>query len=535
MKIKLLLLAIALPVLVVAQKPKKKSKFGALMKAAQETGAKQDAATKKTEASGATSSLQSSDNYGKKFPGWYISSSGDKRDGLIVFDAIGDMTNNDNPLKFTLDTDENFESIKKSDLKAFFVNSRLYTAVDIEGKRDWVINISQGAIAEVAVVRYIEPTDRAVYDTVPDPGSTLGYKIVGTLVDVEGRWDEVQKVQKFGKVSPAPFGRKDMVALVAEYEDLATKIENKEKGYKSTITSVGYNATMFGYYNKWYDENNPGAITYYPTVATFVAPKTTNSYQTEVLNAAEEAHRAPRIDVFAGRPATASAAVASAKPEVAVKKQSFKDRLARIKADGNKVGVLVTSQNLVINPGTGTSEGITKAQVMGTYGPLEGIDKIAKTTADELNAGFGTDVFEAVDYSQIPVKEGKYGKIDDWWSTKYKVIFIYELEPSYSAIYKVVNSETLEREYQAKMHVHGDIIVMSAEEIKPEKLKYVTSSPKTWGYYNTDKFIGPAETDFHTIQQLKAAINPPSDEVVVDAIIESQKEGLAKFVKKKSK
>lgn len=61
---------------------------------------------------------QSDGNYGKKFPGWYMSTAAKKQMDLLY--AVGDMDNNKIPLKFTLDTDENFESIKKSGLQAFF-------------------------------------------------------------------------------------------------------------------------------------------------------------------------------------------------------------------------------------------------------------------------------------------------------------------------------------------------------------------------------------------------------------------------------
>ena len=495
------------------------------------------------------------DNYGKKYPGYYVTKAGDKKDCLILFETGDKMNKFESMLNTSLSHQGESEMIDKNTLSAFFVNGRLYAPAVVYDTLKWVHLQTQGAIRQVGVASYnkMSVNRKIEFWYNKETGANVGYW--DTLGVSMPYWAEVNFHQKLDEDAKnvIMFSRKKMVDWVKEDTDLASKIENKEKGYKDGLMVEDYKGTMFGYYNKWYDENNPGAITYYEARATFVAPDkplaavaastpveeapvkpAASNYEKEVVAAAEEAHRAPRIDVFAGRPTAASTAVASAKPEVAVKKQSFKDRLARIKADGNKVGVLVTCQNLVINPGS-VSEGTRHAQVLGSYGPLNGIDKIANTTVDELNAGFGTDVFEAVDYSQIPVKEGKYGKLDDWWSTKYKVIFMYELIPNYTAVYKTTNSETGESEYQAKMHVHGEMIVMSAEEVKPDKLKYVTSSPKTWGYFNSDKFIGPSETDFHTIQQLKAAINPPSDEAVVDEIIKSQKSGLDKFVKKKSK
>src|SRR5690606_23481691 len=63
-----------------------------------------------------------------------------------------------------------------------------------------------------------------------------------------------------------------------------------------------------------------------------------SDYEKEVVQAADEAHFAPKIGWFANRPTKVDPSIASVKPEEPVKKESFVDRLNRIKADGNKVG-----------------------------------------------------------------------------------------------------------------------------------------------------------------------------------------------------
>lgn len=533
MKIIITILSIAISFSVMAQNPKKKKSSGFMntLKKIDEMNKSAEASSKEYAAHAASlrqlrpgyetrsGTYYNFDLEDMPLPGYYILKNGQKVEAIIGYQRPQFLIGLSNALfickaangkkidALNPHLDSNFkEWVKYEDLKTFFVADQLY-ARNLDGYFTTIIN--EGAIHTYTGIK-LWNKETQKFKVYPIKRK-LGGASYGTALD---RITEVE-----------------LLSLMSDAPQIVDGFKNGE--YPLNEAEIKYNV--------WYEENNPGKVNYIFGKDYGVTSKPaqavsqgSSDYDKEVKEATESAHRAPRIDVFAGRPTTASAAVASAKPEVAVKKQSFKDRLARIKADGNKVGILVTCKNLVINPGS-ASEGITRAQVLGSYGPLEGIDKIAKTTANDLNAGFQTDVFEAIDYSQIPVKEGKYGKMDDWWSTKYKVIVMYELEPSYSAIYKVVNSETLEREYQAKMHVHGEMIVMSAEEIKPGKLKYVTSSPKTWGYYNSEKFIGPAETDFHTIQQLKAAINPPSDEEVVDAIIKSQKSGLDKFVRKKSK
>lgn len=453
-------------------------------------------------------------------PGYYIKKNGEKVDAIIGYQKPQFLIGMSNALfickqedgkkidALNAQSDPNFkEWVKYEDIKAFYVANQLH-AKNSEGH--FTVIISEGAIHTTASIRLWNK-------------ETQLFKIFPVTQKLNG--------QKAGTFLDRPT-EAELLSMMADAPEIVD-------GYKNGDYTL-YEAEIK--YNVWYEAKNPGKVTYIfgkdygvtKTATSSVSTQAATAYEKEVASAAESAHRAPRIDVFAGRPATAPSSVTSAKPEVAVKKESFKERLNRIKADGNKVGVLVTSKNLVINSGS-FSEGITKAEVMGSYGPLDGLEVLAKTTTDRLNKGFGVDVFETIDYSQIPVKEGKHGKLDDWWSTKYKMIVLYELSPSYVAYYKTINTETLERSYNAQMKVNSEMIVMGAEDIKPEKLKYVTPSPKSWGYYRSEMYTASSETDYHTIQELKAAINPPSDDIVIENLIKSQKEYLDKFVKKKSK
>ncbi|MCF6360693.1 MAG: hypothetical protein L3J29_08015 [Cyclobacteriaceae bacterium] len=479
--------------------------------------------------------LQSKANHGKKIPGWYITLGGEKREGLLEFEPIEQMTDNNRPLKLTLTKDEDLEKIPKDELRVFYANSRLYTPITIEGKRIWAINVNQGAIRGLRFPKFTEASKMLVIDTISDSSEKLGYRIEARAEDVGAFWSYAYSTYKLDEPVSVG-GRENLANAVSDYEDLSNKIRNKEKGYKKNVlNTLFYYDLMFEYYNKWYDEQNPGAITYYPMEATYkvpVAQHVQSAAEVAMFAAYDTAYYAPKQIKFEGRPTTAVASIASEKPEVRVKKESFIDRLNRIKADGNKVGVLVRCKNLVVNP-KDFGEGIKKVRVAGTYGPLEGIDVLAETTAKQLNSGFGVDVFEPIDYSLIPVKEGKYNKMDDWWSTKYKIIVFYDLTPWYNAFY-VTNEESGKREFKALMVVDSEVIIMAAEQDKPEKLKYVTASPKSWGTYSKTS-VGANTNELYIIQHLKAIINPPSDQEIVQKLIKSQKDKVDKLIKKKSK
>ena len=485
-------------------------------------------------------------SYNKYFPGYYIANDGSQTDCLILFEPADKMNEQSSNLSTAMSVDGEVKLVDKRNLTAFFVNDRLYQPISLDGATKWCYIRTQGAIRLVNIPSYhdtrVEKGIGAYYDE--EKQTNIAY--TDTIKLFLPYWSEAQAIQKLDQEAEVVvfLNRKNILPFVEDYPELATKIDNKEKGYKATLLNAPgsldpFGEKMFNIYNEWYDKNNPGAIKYLPTKATYRAPQPAvaagNLPMAEVALVEEisKANLAPRIDPFEGRSTTVDPSVASANPEVAVKKESFTDRIKRIKDAGNKVGILVRSANLLINPKP-LSEGLNPAQVKGSYGPLTGLDALAQATAARLNESFSTDVFEVVDYQKIPYKEGKYGKYDDWWSTKYKIVILYDLEPFYNAFYRK-NTSTDELEYVAYERVISELILMAAEESKPDKLKYVTGSPRSMGSYKSEEFIGSKETDYNIIQDLKASIKPPADVEIIKVLIEEQKEPLDKLIKKLSK
>ncbi len=450
--------------------------------------------------------------------GYYINNNGVKVDAVIAYLKPQFLMGLSNSLfickqvtgkkvdYLNTQLESNFkEWVKYEDIKAFFVADQLYVKTS-DGT--FTTLISEGAIHTT--------TSAKLYNK-----ETQLFKVYPVTQKLNGR--------KYGtyldKITEA-----ELLGLMADAPEIVQGFENGE--YTLNEAEIRYNI--------WYEENNPGEINYIfgkdyevtKITSTAVASPEAIAYEKEIIDIYDQAHTVPKQDLFAGRPLDPNVTIVSSKPEVRVKKETFINRLNRIKTDGNKVGVLVRCKNTYVNPDN-VAEGITKVKVVGSYGPLEGSDKVAENIVEELSKGFGVNVFETVDYSLIPVKDGMNGKMDDWWSTKYKVIIIYDIIPSYTAV-KYSNSSG-EREFKAQMKVNTEVIVMSAEDKQQKRLKYVTSSPSKWGYFKTVPFKGSGATDFDIIQDLKEVINPPSDVVVIEALIKSQKESLDKFIKKRSK
>jgi hypothetical protein len=486
-------------------------------------------------------------SYNKYFPGYYIANDGTQTNCLVLFESPDKLNEQSSNLSTALSLDGEVKLVDKRNLKAFFVNNRLYQPITVNGETKWCYIRTQGAIRLVNIPTYHDTRIERGIGAYYDEEKQVNVAYTDTIKLFLPYWSEAQAIQKLDQEAEVKvfLNRKNILPYVEDYPELATKIDNKEKGYKASLVNVPgtqdpFGEKMFNIYNEWYDKNNPGVITYFPTKATYLAPQSsagqTNSLPVADAALVEEiskANLAPRIDPFEGRSTSVDPSVASALPEVPVKKESFTERINRLNAAGNKVGILVKSSNLLINPKP-LSDGLNPAQVKGSYGPLTGLDALAQTTADRLNEAFGTDVFEVVDYQKIPFKEGKYGKYDDWWATKYKIVILYDLEPFYNAFYRK-NTLTGEFEYVAYERVLSELILMAAEESKPDKLKYVIGSPRSMGSYKSDEFIGSKDIDYNIIQDLKASINPPSDDEIIKVLIEEQKEPLDKLIKKLSK
>jgi len=85
------------------------------------------------------------------------------------------------------------------------------------------------------------------------------------------------------------------------------------------------------------------------------------------------------------------------------------------------------------------------------------------------------------------------------------------------------------------MKVKTEVYVMAAEDKQKARLKYITNVPQEWAYYASEPVIGPGNTNFDIIQDLKAVINPPEDSVVIDELIKTQQSKIDKFINKKLK
>jgi len=231
-------------------------------------------------------------------------------------------------------------------------------------------------------------------------------------------------------------------------------------------------------------------------------------------------------DKFKGRSTEVSTDVAQAKENTPVKKESFKDKLARISTDGNKVGVLLNTRSVWVKaykkPPTGSLlDTKVDSGVKGDLPPIEGLEEFGPWMVSQLNETFGTDVFELVEISKMPYKEikflGSMQKVDDWWSTKYKIVVNYNMNAYYEA-YTEVKATTDDRYFYGSFTVNSVLYILEYFIGKKGGTQKYIVSGKQMGSYQSEKYQGDKDTEVGTIEELSGLVERKSDAEIVDML-----------------
>ncbi len=243
-------------------------------------------------------------------------------------------------------------------------------------------------------------------------------------------------------------------------------------------------------------------------------------------------------EYFANRPDSPSASVASAAPNIPGKKEKFADKIMRIQADGNKIGLVFYSEKTFVNPNAMDETFKTFRKLEGSLPAYDDMKNLAESMVSELNKSFNTDIIELVDPSTIPYTNGKFMgmsmKMDDWWNSKYKIVFFYKLIPFYEAYderepgadeYQFKTAFKVLTKLEAKEYINGK---------KKNEQKFVLK-PITIESYSSDVITPDNKTVVTKIEDLEALVEQPESTVIKTALLDSRKAAYPKIIKKLSK
>jgi len=234
-------------------------------------------------------------------------------------------------------------------------------------------------------------------------------------------------------------------------------------------------------------------------------------------------------EYFANRSTTAGPDIESSKENIPVKKETFAGKLQRYKDNGFKVAVVLSSgpiKTKPINPNSPST--LTRQLVLKGNIPSMKNDftPLVENFVAKMNNTFETDLFEIVDMKKIPYKESKFGKIDNWEITKYKMVIVYNISPQYD--YSVSGTST--NEYTAKFIVHSSA---PGHEYVNTKKGVKTKFPirmGNMGFYTGKSLDSKSNLEVKTVQELHDLVNPITGADLVVELQKLQDEKIVKYI-----
>ena len=236
-------------------------------------------------------------------------------------------------------------------------------------------------------------------------------------------------------------------------------------------------------------------------------------------------------DPFEGRSTSVSSDIASPKENVPAKKESFSSKLDRYKSDGFKVAVVLYSGDIstkLPNPSGSTSASSQLSLEEGLPSIKEDLTPLVTGFTATMNETFGTDVFEVVDLSKIPYKESKWGNVDDWGATKYKMVVTYSANPEFD--YSLSGGK-----YTAQLNVILNVVATEFVDEKGKvKMKYPIRAGNL-GSYNSPQWKSENDPGFKTVSQLQSVVNAPMGADLLVELQKAQDEKMDEFIEKRKK
>jgi len=285
-------------------------------------------------------------------------------------------------------------------------------------------------------------------------------------------------------------------------------------------------------YNAWYEEQHQGNVKYYfvslPMWKPLPKKMKSKGEQMEESNAKVES-------LFEGRPTSPSADLASAKENIPVKKETFTAKMQRIKSDGNRIGVLLRVRPVRVPKPEGS---LANSNTFGESLPIEGeyMDESLKAAGgqivQELNQALNTNDVELIDLSQIPYRDvkalGVHTKMDDWWATKYKVVFACTLDPQLKAIHDTFMKDKIT--FKADLNFICSLIVTEFIGAPTSTKQDIITQIQNLGNFTTSF---SQDEDMNDVKQIYNKLLEKLNTPILEKMKTERVQGVKKLVEKK--
>ena len=239
-----------------------------------------------------------------------------------------------------------------------------------------------------------------------------------------------------------------------------------------------------------------------------------------------------QTDPETGRALKVSPEIASDKPNVPVKKETFVAKLDRYASEGFKAAVVISVPDSLFSRGADPNS-MGSSATTGTvvlYGgiPIDtDFTPIAENFAKAMNEEFNTEVFEVVDDMNIPLKEGQWRGLD-WSSTKYRMVITYSI----SLVYSYTNyMDKYKGVLEVTQRITGTEYVNEKGKVK---MKYPIKGGNM-GAYNSPAWESESNPNISRTLEIHKLVDPPMGAELVAELVKEQNSSMPKFIEKQRK
>ncbi|MBL7883097.1 MAG: hypothetical protein JNL69_03455 [Bacteroidia bacterium] len=320
-------------------------------------------------------------------------------------------------------------------IAAFLIDNNCWALKSVAGQNQFVIFKTQGAIEqfEYIINGKLGEVTTGAYVVIGQRTKTITRNAL-TNESVEGILSP-EKLKQW--ILNAPEVLEDYNKAEARANEEQERIDSENGEQKKSFitgatikepTEVDLNR-IINNYNAWYETYNSGKLKYY-----FIQKPTWINLPERVKSQAEKKAEREKLmaTAYSERSTEVSPELASAKDNVPDKKETFLGKMDRIVKEGNKIGVVVYVKPI---RNASMTEFINGQEIISEVGAYHDPLLLATGTdlVKELNTALGTNNIELIDINQIPYREmkimGTKIRIDDFWKTKYKLVFAYTIDP----------------------------------------------------------------------------------------------------------
>lgn len=227
--------------------------------------------------------------------------------------------------------------------------------------------------------------------------------------------------------------------------------------------------------------------------------------------------------------------VASVKDNIPVKKEAFGAKMSRIKADGNAIGVYLRLEPVrvpkVVSVATVSYK--NPIDIPGEYMD-ESLIASGAEFVQELNNALGTTDIELIDISKIPYRDGSTlgmaSRVDNFWATKYKVVFFFNVDPRLEAIHDSFDGPP---KFNAVLNLVNSLIVMEYIGGPSSKDQDIFVTVNHLGTFRSPTFV--QQDDIMDVKTIYDKVIQELKMPVLEKMRTSRADGVKKLVEKKLK